>query len=279
MHHELLTKEPNANWISILTPYSIETCTKLKTLIGGLHRPRDIYYAIASFAGHSSPAITLSTYLHFTDLVLAESLKCINIPFDKHKGNHIFGLSRYSAHKVIPSVYANHHALQPLLFKRLKSWCTTSKPNSYYITSSISVKEKTDYHYMASQQILAKIEQGIEPVDIAAFYNVSSWEQTAIALRALKTKENQSRLFPQSRLLQLLPTQLNSEVEKQEINKLRSQCKQLILDKTITIRALCERIKYLLLNVNSSRSGIRFDDPARFKLFMPLMLKLFSVRR
>lgn len=284
MHYELLTKDQRTNWISILTPYSIDTCARLKTLIGGINRPRDIYYAIANFAGHSSPAITLSTYLHFTDLVLSESLKCIDIPFDKHQGISIFGLSRYSAHKVIPSVYPNHYSLQPLLFKRLKPWCTTAKPNSHNVIPSTSMKENADYQYIASQQILAMIEKGVDPAEIASFYKVSSdritrWEQTAIALRELKTKENQSRLFPRSRQLQLLPAQPNSDLEKQEITKLRSQCKQLILDKTITARELREHIKYLLLNVNSSHSGIRFDDPEKFKSFMQFMLMLFSVRR
>lgn len=284
MHYELLTKDPRTNWISILTPYSVDTCAKLKTLIGGINRPRDIYYAIANFAGHSSPAITLSTYLHFTDLVLAESLKRINIPFDKHQGIHIFGLSRYSAHKVIPSVYSNHHALQPLLFKRLKPWCTTAKPTSHPIITSTSVKESADYQYVASQQILVLLEKGVDPAEIAAFYKVTAdrvtrWEQTAIALRELKTKENQSRLFPRSRLLQLLPAQPNSALEKQEIAKLRSQCKQLMLDKKITARELREHIKYLLLNVNSSHSGVRFDSPEKFKSFMQFMLILFSVRR
>ena len=284
MHHELLANNPHTDWLSILTPYHAETCNTLKNMIGGLNRPRDIYYAIAAFAGHSSPAMTLSTYLHFTDLILSESLKPICIPFNKQHGIRIFGLSRYSAHKVIPSVYPDYRSLQPLLFKRLKLWMTTIKAGGYSIIPSVKTKESADYQYIASQQILSMIEKGVESAEIAAFYKVSfsqltRWEQTAIALRDLKTKENKPRLFPRSRQQQLLPAEPHAQIEKQEIAKLRTQCRQLLQQNKITVAELKEQIKYLLLNVNSSRAGIRFDDPERFKAFMRLMLQLFSVRR
>ena len=284
MHHELLCKDPNTNWISILTPYNADHCAKLKNLIGGINRPRDVYYAIASFAGHSSPAITLSTYLHFTDLILAASLKHLDLPFDKLQGIRIFGLSRHSAHKVIPSVYPNHRSLLPLLYKRLKPWCTHAQTTGHYILKSMQVKKKSDYQYIACQQILSMIEKGINPAEVAAFYKVPEnqvirWEQAAIALRELKTKENQSRLFPRSRLLQLLPAQPNSDIEKQEIARLRSQCRQLIQDNKTTSKELREHIQYMLMNVNSSHPGIRFDNPDKFKSFMQLILQLFSVRR
>ncbi len=284
MHHELLAKNTQTDWLSILTPYPAEACRTLKNLIGGINRPRDIYYAIAAFAGHSSPAITLCTYLHFTDLILSESLRPIDIPFNKQHGIRIFGLSRYSAHKVIPDVYPDYRSLQSLLFKRLKPWMTTIKASGHTTISPVKVKESTDYQYIASQQTLSMIEKGVDPAETAAFYQVTPqqltrWEQTAIALRDLKTKENKPRLFPRSRQQQFLPAEPHSKIEKQEIAKLRAQCRQLRQQKEITGAELREQIKYLLLNVNSSRAGIRFDDPERFKIFMRLMLLLFSVRR
>ncbi len=283
MHHELLANNPYTDWLSILTPYSAEICGQLKNLIGGLNRPRDIYYAIAAFAGHSSPAMTLSTYLHFTDLILSESLKSIGIPFNKRHGIRIFGLSRYSVHKVIPSIYPDYRSLQPLLFKRLKRWMTTLKAGGY-TAIPVKTKDSADHQYIASQQVLSMIEKGVDPAETAASNKVSSqqlfrWEQTAIALRELKTKENKPRLFPLSRQQQLLPAEPLAKIETQEIDKLRTQCRQLLQQNTLSNAELKEQIKYLLLNVNSSRAGIRFDDPERFKTFMQLMLQLFSVRR
>ena len=161
---------------------------------------------------------------------------------------------------------------------------TTIKASGHSILSPVKVKENTDYQYIASQQTLSMIEKGVDPAETAAFYKVTPqqltrWEQTAIALRDLKTKENKPRLFPRSRQQQLLPAEPHSKIEKQEIAKLRAQCRQLRQQKEITGAELREQIKYLLLNVNSSRAGIRFDDPERFKIFMRLMLLLFSVRR
>lgn len=131
--------------------------------------------------------------------------------------------------------------------------------------------------------VLEKIEAGYDYRETAWFYRlepeqIQRWHQSALALRALTTEKDLPRLFPRSRRHQLLPPEPVGVAEIRDVASGIKRCRELYASPS-TRSEFISMISYTLTHCNSSRSGIRFDDPATFQRFMVIASQIFDWSR
>ncbi len=280
LHRDLVELPPV---LQALIPYPDEQVDDILTLIVGRSCKRDRYSALAAMAGHSSPSMTLSTYLHFTDCLVGLHLQANQRPFDDQLGKALFGLNPHriallKKNKAMHPQATYAYSVKKLLryTNKLKEQPSTGEAPEYLIPRQNS-------HYIISTAILTKIQDGQSYDELATFYQcdeqrIAAWHQTAIALRELKTVKGKSRLFPLARRHQILPAAPNNSHEKQDIEAgllaIRSLRKN-----PLEFSEFKWLLKYALLNSTSSRAGIKFTEPKAFQRFMPIASQLYPWHR
>lgn len=279
LHHDRVRLPAH---VDALLPYSSDQRRSLLELICGRLRLRDRYLALAVFAGHSSPEITLSTYLHFSDLLLGLLLQPNNRELSAVQGQALLGLRPYR----IRQMQKNGSPLTPeqvagFLRKRLSTFIQTPPASTSRSPESQSLSpmslEQTDYDKALA--VLGKLQAGHDHRETAWFYQVSAedvdrWHRAALALRDLKTERGHPRLFPLSRCHQLLPPEPVEIVEKRELADAYAAYRQLCSEPTSETE-LRLAIGYTLTHCNSSHSGIRFDDPKALKRYMAVVSAIY----
>lgn len=284
LHDDYVTLPEQVN---ALLPYNAAQRKAIRTLIAGQGRLRDRYSALAAFAGHSSPDMALSTYLHFTDLLLGLHLQHNQRPLNIAQAQTLLG---FRPHR-IRQYLKEELPLNPLnttvyLHKRLARYIhpiscpKSSKRTSPQSTPLLSVR-KSQYEPMLA--VLEKIEAGYDYRETAWFYRlepeqIQRWHQSALALRALTTEKGLPRLFPRSRRHQLLPPEPVGVAEMRDVASGIKRCRELYASPA-TRSEFISMISYTLTHCNSSRSGIRFDDPAPFQRFMVIASQIFDWSR
>lgn len=273
--------------VNALLPYSAAQRKTIRTLIAGQGRLRDRYFALAAFAGHSSPDTTLSTYLHFTDLLLGLHLRHNQREFGATQAQALLGVSSYKARQYLAEeLPLNPTTASIYLRKQLVSYIQpVPRPKRRQPTSNTSAplppKRKSQYEPMLA--VLEKIEAGYDYRETAWFYRlepeqIQRWHQSALALRALTTEKGLPRLFPRSRRHQLLPPEPVGVAEMRDVASGIKRCRELYASPS-TRSEFISMISYTLTHCNSSRSGIRFDDPAPFQRFMVIASQIFDWSR
>lgn len=279
LHHDLVDLPQPAH---ALLPYSPAQRETILHLITGQGRQRDRYFALAAFAGHSSPAITFSTYLHFTDLLLGCHLSSNTRVLSINSAKYLLGLRQHRAKTLSKDGDITPASLLNYLRKRL----------TRYMASSPAVKHKTlptpppssrPSHYIQAVTVLERIQSGYDYREAAWFYQLSQdqvqrWLDSAIALRDLRTSKGKSRLFPKSRCHQLLPADPVGIEEMKDIAKALTRC-QAMNKENIGKSELRWAIQYCLLNSNSSRAGIRFTLESDFNRFMHVVSQFYPWKR
>jgi integrase len=270
-------------FVDPLLPYDDAKRQEIRTLITGNGRLRDRYHALAAFAGHSSPEISLSTYLHFTDLLLGLYLQQHRRELTSNQAQVLLGLRPHR----IRLRHRGKQAITPantagFLRKRLNRYIrpATSPRASRAASIDASLQPVKQRQYEPMLAVLSKIQAGYDHREIAWFYQLSTeqimkWHQSALALRALTTEKQLPRLFPRSRLHQLLPPEPVGVAEKRDVAKALVACRELYLSRN-QHDELYWLIRYTLTHCNSSRSGIHFDDPGTFQRFMAIACQLFD---
>ncbi len=281
LHHDLIDL-PEV--VSRLLPYSNEQRAELLALIAGRDRLRDRYHALAVLAGHCSPEITLSTYLHFTDLLLGCHLGTNQQPLEDNVASALLGLRPGRIVKMRKAAVVLSPAdCAPFLRERLVRYLNIQPT---YIAQESSgqwpTRIKPD-HYRQSQHALNRIQNGDDLSDVACEFYIdpevlTRWFNTAIALRELKTSKGRQRLFPKSRCLQLLPPDPVGIEEKNDVGIALKAC-QLIKKDSADMQELLWAIRYALLHCNSSRAGFRFTSNQEFVRFMRLASRLLGWER
>ncbi|MCT7655012.1 hypothetical protein MBH78_10500 [Oceanimonas sp. NS1] len=209
--HEDYLSLPEA--INALLPYSVTKRKEIRTLITGQSRLRDRYSALAVFAGHSSPDTTLSTYLHFTDVLLGLHLRHNQRELNAAQAQALLGLRPFRISQLqkegVPITPAH---TSDYIDKRLSRYIEPVRlPKTAQITHpDVPLPSGNSSIYEPMLAVLSKIQDGYDHREIAWFYQLSTeqieeWHQSALALRALTTEKQLSRLFPRSRRHQLLP--------------------------------------------------------------------------
>ncbi len=287
LHHDTLSLPAE---LDSLLPYSLKDRQRLLSQICGQGRYRDRYWGLAVLAGHSTPAITLSTYLHFTDVILGLYLKLNCLPLSDGQAIALLGLShnriknmRKAKDDIAPAHLSEH------LHKKIKKYLR--KPKKRQATQSISALENPTpviQHtaYEKALAVLEKIQDGYDIRETVFFYNireeqVKAWKKSAETLRDLKTKKNASRLFPKSRIHQLLPASPVDSSEKKDLALALKRCRNLMKNNTTapTKAELCWAIQYTLSNVNSSHSGLSFSSAETLQRYMALVSQMIAWSR
>ena len=279
LHHDLVELPKPAQ---TLLPYSPAQQETILHLITGQGRLRDRYFALAAFAGHSSPAITFSTYLHFTDLLLGCHLSSNTRVLSINTAKSLLGLRQHRAKTLSKNGDFTPAHLLSFLRKSLTRYMT-SNPVVKHQTLSAPAPSARPSHYIQAVAVLERVQSGYDYREAAWFYQlpqvqVQRWLDAAIALRELRTSKGKSRLFPKSRCHQLLPADpVGIEVMK-EMAKALTSC-QAMNKENIGKNELRWAIQYCLLNSNSSRAGIRFTRESDFKRFMHVVSQLYPWKR
>ncbi|WP_319781756.1 tyrosine-type recombinase/integrase [Oceanisphaera sp. IT1-181] len=269
--------------VNALLPYDAAQRKTIRTLITGQGRLRDRYSALAAFAGHSSPDITLSTYLHFTDLLLGLHLQHNKRPLNGDQAQALLGFRPHRIRQYFKEeLPLNAINTTVYLHKRVTPYIQPiSRPKSSKRTSSQSTPllsvRKSQYEPMLA--VLKKIETGYDYRETAWFYRlepeqIQRWHQSALALRALTTDKSLPRLFPRSRRHQLLPPDPVGVAEMRDVALGIKRCRELYVS-----NELSWIIRYTLTHCNSSRSGIEFNDSATFQQFMVIASQIFDWSR
>ncbi|WP_350996485.1 site-specific integrase [Shewanella sp. TB7-MNA-CIBAN-0143] len=280
LHHDLTTLP--AQLERTMLPYSAAQQVDILHLIAGKRRGRDRYMALAVFAGHSSPEITLSTYLHFTDLLLGCHLATNQQSISLADSRYFLGISTSKSTILIKQATITPARLRSYVLKRIGEFQSTIKQSRIAKSISLPALQESS-HYLQSGAVLARYQSGHDYRDIAWFYGlkdsqVQRWYQSACQLRELITLKLTSRLFPKSRAHMIMPAEPNYIDEKQDVAKILAACQAMRKD-PIQFKELKWAIKYSLLHCNSSRSGIRFSDPLFFNKFMAVVSQLLPWKR
>ncbi len=282
LHHDLV---PLPELVQPLLPYDAEQRTRLLQLIAGKDRLRDRYAALAAFAGHSSPDMSLSTYLHFTDLLLQCHLAQAQIPCSTTMATHLLGLRPHRIRRLKQDGDITPPRLEVYWRKRLGPYLaplpTQPKAAKQQEDDGPAIVQQS--HYLPALAVLTRIQAGYDYRETAFFYQLSQelidrWLATAQALRGLTTRKGLPRLFPKSRRHQLLPAQPVGIAERLDVAQALQACQGMRSDRQ-QLAELRWSIRYCLLNSNSSRSGIRFDNPSILQRVMAVVTQLFPWAR
>ena len=279
LHHDVVELPQPAQ---ALLPYTAERRVAILHLIAGRGRLRDRYFTLAAFAGHSSPAITLSTYLHFSDLLLGCHLASNGKVFTSGAAKALLGLRQNRIQTLNKSGNITPARLQTYSRKRLAPYITPLPVVSPRALPAPQQAARSS-HYVQSLAVLERIQAGYDYRETAWFYQltqqqVQRWLDSALALRALTTRKGTSRLFPKSRRHQLLPADPLSIEEQRDVANALKSC-QAMSKVAEQKAALLWAIRYCLLNCNSSRAGLRFTQSDDFERFMTVASQLFPWKR
>uniref|UniRef100_E6XK89 Integrase family protein n=1 Tax=Shewanella putrefaciens (strain 200) TaxID=399804 RepID=E6XK89_SHEP2 len=281
--HKDLVQIPNFIQRAML-PYSDEQSAQILRIVTGDNRLRDHYMALAVMAGHSSPAITLNNYLHFTDLLLGLHLSSNRTPLSKQESRFLFGLSSSKVHQLESvdeqKTTLTPEKLRPFLTTKLKKYRTNPirKQRQHTQAKTLADVDRAS-HFEQSEAALKLLEKGHEPRNIASQFGLSerqieTWQANAVALRNLKTSKGASRLFPRTRQHKLLPAELNTTIEKHALIDALKIC-QSIRTKRKQMHEFRWAIQYCLTHINSAHGGIKFTEPKVFRRFMNMVSKIF----
>ena len=284
LHHDQLTLPAE---VDALLPYDEHQRHHILQTVAGTGRLRDRYHALAAFAGHSSPEISVSTYLHFTDFLLGLYLQQNNKALTAKQAQVLLGLRPYRVSqlnkngKVITPADTAHFLRKRLspFIKKPKRISTKEQPEAAHHHSSTTQQS----HYHQAIAVLNRLQAGHNYQETAWFYRLTAeqiekWHQSALALRSLTTEKNLPRLFPRSRRHQLLPPDPVGVAEMRDLAVGLKRCRELYASAT-TKSELIYFIRYTLTHCNSSRSGIKFDGPASFQRFMAIASQVFDEKR
>lgn len=284
IHHDQVSLPAE---VDALLPYPPMHRQDLLEKLCGQGRLRDRYQAIAVLAGHSSPAITLSTYMHFSDLLLALHLQKNTRGLSNTEAFALLGLRRHRiSHMRRNNLLVTPAALTGYLHKRLTRFIQAPLPiqangKLHPIQTAKMRMDQTAYNKILG--VLGKIQAGQDPAETAVYYQlppeqIDHWHQAALALRELTTTKNASRLFPKSRRHQLLPPDPVDVAEKRDLAAAHHQCRKLFA-KSHSRPELLWLIEYTLTHINSAHSGISFYNAQDFQRYMRTATQIFDGSR
>jgi len=282
LHHDLVSL-PDVVQRALL-PYPTAQREDIVRVVAGQGRLRDRYMALAVMAGHSSPEITLNSYLHFTDLLLGCHLACNQTPLSRQESQCLLGIATHKHCKLenqqeqpAPLTPAK---LMPYLLTKLSCY-QTKPPHRRRQGSQAKTLGDADRasHYVQSEAALKHLEKGKDRREVARQFGLSeeqvtTWHTSALELGNLMTQKARSRLIPRNRQRQLLPAELGTTAEKHALVVALKVC-QTLRHKPKQMAEFRWAIRYCLTNSNSSHSGITFTDPKTFRRFMAFVSKLF----
>tara|TARA_B100001063_G_scaffold244102_1_gene276138 strand:- start:12 stop:1208 length:1197 start_codon:yes stop_codon:yes gene_type:complete len=274
-----------------LTPYSLGHASRIKdVLLNG--NCQDDFYQLSALAGHLSPNTTLSTYCHFTDLLI-------------HEAGYV-DVSKYDI-----NFWANLANVRPSTADRWKKMVAndpSDKAESSYcfmkgmlehhlkyiqkigfrekeITSVNKLFEIDNQNHSLSEcdQILRHFDKGMEISVIAASLaqNFSWAESVVLAAKEIKehnkywTKRGQSRLYPTGSK-KLTPPMVNSAIEMTDCFTISKKLSTLPEDKAAEIRWAAN---YLFENKQHGHNYVNFRSIGEFERYLIALSPIVDMTR
>ena len=255
-------------------PYSCQQEIKIKHHIFGKSL-RNKYYALAAFAGHSSPETCFNSYFHFSDWILGQQLNEVRLPISKQVAMSLNVASRghYQAltaeHKVVwPkhfTTYLNNKLKPTTLINR-------NTPENQVDDDTVTPANEKKYSIELCYTVLERLDQGSDIQDIAFTFRLNNniierWITNAKYIKELHTQnpDRRSRHFSPERQHKLVPGKLRSSDEQQIVSKWVVSFRQ-------HYKAHREEINwaitYALNHTNISQSGVHFNQPSELKRFI-----------
>jgi integrase len=272
--------------ISLTSVYSKEQIEEIRIKLGLVDK--NAMWSLAKFAGHASPAMTFSTYIHFTDYYLYSVLSQRNEKYSKYELairsgcssqylsyylNELSDGSSIDLTKVNDLIYASLSKFSKKIGKR-KEISNTFVESEYKHNNNHSLEDI----YI----VLKAIENGESipttsdqlKIDIE---DVRRWFSNAISLSFIKNRKGFSKFFSINKKptvcgYHLCPTLPPSNIE---IGKSKS-----IFSKSIEVfenqpKEFLQSIKYFIKNCTYSKPELIFTDPKDLQNFLDIIQNFF----
>tara|TARA_R110002050_G_scaffold83866_7_gene179174 strand:+ start:6479 stop:9514 length:3036 start_codon:yes stop_codon:yes gene_type:complete len=271
---ELGAKE-SVNYPEIV-PYSAGQINKITDTIAA-KTLRNKYYAIAAFDGHSSPETCFNHYFHFCDLILYCNLlkmrlnltqkQLVNLGLGSRRHLRQFAQSKNKDECWRIDSFLDY-TIKKLKITPIKSPETKNTKESL-ANQSKSPRPKSIINIETCYSIVAQIERGIDPIELAFKYHIDSktidkWHSNAIAFMSIKTRYGSPRLQTKCSAHSLLPSKPNATAELAWLDSVIIKVKHEFPNNR---QEILWAIDYALHNKSISKSGIYFskaEDLARF---------------
>lgn len=294
--------EDDKELIKEVISYPEEQIKKIKRTLGGFDNhevKRDIYWALAGFAGHLTPETTFSNYLHFTDRIAANKLKgaqhllSINLlkqisSFSSNIITRTIGDKALTENSVDINLFAN------TLYKRLEKYSQNSAPFETKLNDTDNT-QNDNVVYLRNQHkpnpkvclaVLQAAEKKATMHELVLRFNleeelINRWLTKAKDIAKLMTSKNKSRIFsrykagtPIGEALAPSTPQSNKELLEADlaIDKLRSLYKE-------NKSQINWIINYFINNTNTSKPGIVFSSPEELELYLGILVQIFPKNR
>ncbi|MEQ3657817.1 MAG: site-specific integrase [Glaciecola sp.] len=283
-----------------LVGYTEDDINRIKHMLGfvcGNTFTRDKYWLLASFAGHATPEITFSNYLHFTDYIASQKFRVAFMSIPKSSIEAALNMTKNSRTRL-----NKRSAVDAQWYGNIVNWIE-SKASAYaedkrklnkVSTKGLNTANSKTLLFKPAEptielcySVLKCVEDG-DPIDVIVTQHnleklplVYNWIKNAKTLQALTTSRGGSRL--QSRFTKdqafthrLAPQQPESNAELKDANnaitKLRDVYKA---NKGEIIWA----IDYFLHHSNRSNPFIRFYDRDTLDRFVNVIIDVFPATR
>lgn len=263
-----------------LLPWDADRCELIYKAIMSGH-PRGDYWAFAQFAGHLSPETTLKSYLHFSDWVSASCIRQAQYEWG-FKTRHFF--SGVSINQLQSLGWEAGALSYTRCFTEIRTGLQryikriNCKPQQL---PPVAVPKRPKLDLFAMLEILTALANQEDILPLQTHYQITDdvikpWGHKIDALKQLKTKRTQHRLFHSSRINDLLPGELRSHAEKEEFSDMVKKARKIYRTNQ---KELVGWIQYQLMHSNTRNHSLPFRDPEQLKVFIATSLKLVPAGR
>lgn len=295
------------------TPYNKDQIAQIQFALGGFKdgQPhRDAYWAIAGFAGHLSPQTTFHSYLHLNELIIFNRLRYSTNTFSHHALQQITSLSRNlitrraGGNELIPidplkrnihKLLKKHINTVDALYINVEDDVVTSDTEQALKVKPASPTPKLCY------QVLKLLENGGTIEEARIRFNleeslIEKWMMNAIELANIKTTKGKSTAISNRRKttgagVVLTPPKPRSNLEKAAVTDMLKKARKSLVhpDKNISAEErkafyneqqekLIWCIKYFFNRSNTSKQGVPFEVPKKFKTFYDFIIQIIDIK-
>jgi integrase len=158
------------------------------------------YWALASFAGHSSPATTFRNYLHFNQWILSRKIMSQSATLSKKLCENLlgYGPKKVTRRLMDGNINVNYSVFHQHVMSLLSVADVIVSPKGVSL-GDFGGNEKRVTDTLLTYKILEEYQSGIDVCTLAIRYNIDEqkiyrWIDSAAAIANLKTREGGFRL-------------------------------------------------------------------------------------
>lgn len=294
--------EDDKELIKEIISYPEEQVKKIKSTLGGFDNhevKRDIYWAIAGFAGHLTPETTFSNYLHFTDRIAANKLRGAQHLVSVNVLQQISGFSTNMVTRTLGDKVPTEHLIDiSLLAETLHKQLKKHSKRVSLLKTKISDKQNTQDEstvYLHDQRpptaeiclaVLQAAEQKATMQELVLRFNVEEklirrWINNAKNIASLTTSKNKSRFFSRYKAETplgepLAPSRPQTNEELLEASSAIDKLRGIYPEHKEKIK-WC--IDYFINHTNTSKPDIAFYSPAALEDYLGVVTQIFPKNR